>query len=121
MGDSDADALRAIGIDLDAVRRSAEKAFGPGALGRIPERAGRLGRRRSGRHIPFDRAAKKSLELALREAIALGHSYISAEHLLLGLMRDEKAESMQVLRRLGVKEDFAALRARIKAEVDEAA
>jgi ATP-dependent Clp protease ATP-binding subunit ClpC len=36
----------------------------------------------------MSRAAKKVLELALREAIALRHDYIGTEHLLLGLVRE---------------------------------
>jgi ATP-dependent Clp protease ATP-binding subunit ClpC len=37
--------------------------------------------------IPFTARAKKVLELALREALSLGHDYIGTEHLLLGLLR----------------------------------
>ena len=78
----DAAALAALGIDLDEVRRRAEEAFGPGALDRAPGRRAR----RWGTHIPFTKDAKKALELALREAIALKHDYIGTEHLLLGLL-----------------------------------
>ena len=39
------------------------------------------------REIPFTSHAKRVLELALREAQALGHNYIATEHILLGLMR----------------------------------
>src|ERR1700744_5424047 len=35
--------------------------------------------------IPFTPRAKKVLELALREALSLGHNYIGTEHILLGL------------------------------------
>src|SRR5215217_6775682 len=34
---------------------------------------------------PFHRDAKKAMELALHEALPLGHNYIASEHLLLGL------------------------------------
>jgi ATP-dependent Clp protease ATP-binding subunit ClpC len=37
--------------------------------------------------IPFTPSAKKTLELGLREALALGHDYIGTEHLLLALAR----------------------------------
>jgi ATP-dependent Clp protease ATP-binding subunit ClpC len=37
--------------------------------------------------IPFTPDAKKALELALREALSLGHNYIGTEHVLLGLVR----------------------------------
>ena len=89
--EEDADALRSVGIDLDAVRRSVEEAFGPGALDR-----GTSGGRKRG-HIPFTRGAKKALELALREALQLGHNYIGTEHLLLGLVRDERCSAARLL------------------------
>src|SRR5919205_2866218 len=44
--------------------------------------------------IPFTPRAKKVLELALREALSLGHNYIGTEHILLGLER-----VMQILSR----------------------
>jgi len=78
----DATALAALGIDLDEVRRRVEEAFGPGALDRAASR-----RPRWGAHVPFTKDARKALELALREAIALGHNYIGTEHILLGLLR----------------------------------
>ena len=40
-------------------------------------------------HIPFTPRAKKVLELALREALSLGHNYIGTEHILLGLLRED--------------------------------
>jgi ATP-dependent Clp protease ATP-binding subunit ClpA len=43
-------------------------------------------------HVPFSRAGKKALELALREGLQLGHNYIAPEHLLLGLIRGESMD-----------------------------
>ena len=63
----DAEALATLGIDLDEVRRQVEDAFGPGALERTRAASGRGAP--FGGHIPFERAAKKALELALREAL----------------------------------------------------
>jgi ATP-dependent Clp protease ATP-binding subunit ClpA len=101
-GTPDADALAALGIDLDEVRRRVEEAFGPGALDRV--RGPRS--RRWGAHIPFARGSKKVLELALREAVALGHNYIGTEHMLLGLLRsDGVAQDVLVAR--GVRLDAA--------------
>lgn len=37
--------------------------------------------------IPFTADSKKCLELALREALSLGHNYIGTEHILLGIVR----------------------------------
>lgn len=38
--------------------------------------------------VPFTATAKRDLELALREALSLGHNYIGTEHILLGVVRD---------------------------------
>jgi ATP-dependent Clp protease ATP-binding subunit ClpA len=110
-GAADAEALGAIGIDLDEVRRRLEASFGPGALRWRP---GRRGRRRGplpGGHIPFSPRAKKVLELSLREALALKHKYIGTEHILLGLVREGEGLAMLVLTRLGAGPD--AIRARV--------
>jgi hypothetical protein len=82
-GAEDAAALRAIGIDVEEVRRRVEEAFGPGALDRRPRRRSwkrtrcdqELGHIHASEpaHIPFTPRAKKVLELSLREARALGH------------------------------------------------
>jgi len=47
--------------------------------------------------IPFTPRAKKVLELALREAQALGHHYIGTEHLLLGLVRENEGVAARIL------------------------
>lgn len=79
----DAEALACLGIDLDAVRRATEVMFGPGAL----DRRGSCRRWPRAGHIPFAPDAKKSLELALREAARLEHREISPGHVLLGILR----------------------------------
>jgi ATP-dependent Clp protease ATP-binding subunit ClpA len=81
----DAEALAAIGIDLDEIKRRIEDSFGPGALERVPLTPrgplNWIGR------VPLNDQAKLSLALSLREARALHHNYIGTEHLLLGLLR----------------------------------
>jgi ATP-dependent Clp protease ATP-binding subunit ClpC len=47
--------------------------------------------------IPFTPRAKKVLELALREALSLGHNYIGTEHLLLGLVRENEGVAARIL------------------------
>jgi len=47
--------------------------------------------------IPFTPRAKKVLELALREALSLGHNYIGTEHILLGLARENEGVAARVL------------------------
>jgi ATP-dependent Clp protease ATP-binding subunit ClpA len=51
--------------------------------------------------IPFTPRAKKVLELALREALSLGHNYIGTEHILLGLGREDDGVAVRILRDFG--------------------
>ena len=99
---ADADALRAIGIDVESVRARVEESFGPGAL----ERA-RFGCRRGASrwHIPFSPRSKKVLELSLREAIRLRHNCIGTEHVLLGLLREGEGLAARILVDAGVRAD----------------
>ncbi|GAA3106183.1 Clp protease N-terminal domain-containing protein [Streptosporangium carneum] len=111
----DAEALESIGIDLSAIREKVEAAFGPGSLDRAPTttRRGRL----SGRHIPFSPRAKKTLELALREAIALRQKAIHDGHLLLGILRDGGGLASRVIADAGI--DPATLRREIVGELGQ--
>src|SRR5213592_1942825 len=45
--------------------------------------------------LPYTSRAKKVLELAMSEARELNHSYVGTEHLLLGLLREEKGIAAQ--------------------------
>ncbi|WP_337063289.1 Clp protease N-terminal domain-containing protein [Kineococcus sp. G2] len=113
--EEDADALRSLGIDLDAVRSRVEETFGPGAL----ERAGRrrrgwLRRRLPGGgplsgHVPFTRPAKKALEESLKAALGLKHNHIGTEHLLLGLLRAD-GRAARALTATGVPLDAGSAR-----------
>src|SRR5206468_9438983 len=55
--------------------------------------------------IPFTPRAKMVLELALREALSLGHNYIGTEHLLLGIAREDNGVASQILRDAGSDAD----------------
>jgi len=92
LGSTDADALAAIGVDLDAIRAATDEAFGEGALDWAMVRSGRVVGR-----MPFTPRAKKVLELSLREAISLGHGYIGTEHQLLGLIREGRGVAAKIL------------------------
>ena len=83
-----AKALTSLGISLEAVRAQVEEIIGRGTT--TPTG-----------HIPFTPRAKKVLELSLREALQMNHSYIGTEHLLLGLIREGEGVAAQVLIRLG--------------------
>ena len=56
----------------------------------------------AGPDLPYTPRAKKVLELAMTEARELNHSYVGTEHLLLGLLREEKGIAAQVLTDAGV-------------------
>jgi ATP-dependent Clp protease ATP-binding subunit ClpC len=47
--------------------------------------------------IPFTPRGKRTLELALREAVSLGHDYIGTEHILLGLVREKEGLAARIL------------------------
>ena len=83
-----AKALEELGISLDAVREQVQDIIGQG-------------QQQPTGHIPFTPRAKKVLELSLREALQLGHSYIGTEHILLGLIREGEGVAAQVLVKLG--------------------
>jgi ATP-dependent Clp protease ATP-binding subunit ClpC len=83
-----AKALESVGISLDAVRQQVEEIIGQGQQAPLG-------------HIPFTPRAKKVLELADREARALGHAYVGTEHILLGLIREGDGVAAQVLVNLG--------------------
>ena len=90
-----AKALEGMGISLEQVRDQVTEIIGQGQ--QAP----------SG-HIPFTPRAKKVLELSLREALQLGHTYIGTEHILLGLIREGEGVAAQVLVKLGA--DLARVR-----------
>lgn len=135
--DDDTEALKAVGIDLDEVRRKAEEAFGEGALdaplsmlddgGSGGDEAGRRRRwfrrprqaERGAGHLPFTARAKKALELSLREAIALKDREIGAEHILLGVLRCDDRVTATLFQRLGVQPK--AVREQVLADLRRAA
>ena len=71
-----AKALEALRIDLLDARLKVEETIGP--AGTAPTGS-----------PPFTPRSKKVLELALREALQLGHNYIGTEHLLLGILNSD--------------------------------
>ncbi|MGO8940884.1 MAG: Clp protease N-terminal domain-containing protein [Mycobacterium sp.] len=112
----DGEALRAIGIDLAAVRDSVARTFGPDAFDNALSQSGRRRRRRG--HIPFTRPAKKTLEYAVREALVHKDNEIGCEHLLLGILRSGDKEALGLI----TEHIYTAqLRAAILALLDKAA
>lgn len=81
--------LNALGMDADAVRERVRSQF-PGAESPT-----------SGQ-IPYTPHAKRTLELAAREALSLGHDQVGTEHVLLGLVREEDGLAGTILSDAGV-------------------
>jgi ATP-dependent Clp protease ATP-binding subunit ClpA len=109
-------ALETIGIDLDEVRRSVERTFGPGALERTRAARHRARRgRRQRSHVPFTPRAKKVLELSLRVALNMRHRDIRSEHLLLGMIMETHSTGARLLERAGV--DLGVARRRVIEEI----
>jgi ATP-dependent Clp protease ATP-binding subunit ClpA len=112
--EEDAAALKAIGIDLDAVRKAVESTFGEGAL-RLPRetapaKRGLFARISSagGGYLPFTRRNKKVLGLSLREALRLNQKFIAPEHIMLGMIREGQGLGVLILTEKGV--DLGRLR-----------
>lgn len=97
----DAEALAGLGIDLEEIRRRVEETFGPAAL-EGTRAAGRRARRRAWGHLRFTAEAKKTLELALREAVRSGVGFIGTEHLLLAFLHPKTGSAGEFLRARGL-------------------
>jgi ATP-dependent Clp protease ATP-binding subunit ClpA len=133
LGESDAEALGTLGIDLDEVRRRVEASFGPGALDdpwlsvsarrqqprRRGWRRGRFGQLDRAGQLPFMPRAKRALERARGEALALGAEHIGVEHLLLGLLDPKGNTAVELLRYLDT--DPEVIRAGVLANLGKAA
>ena len=88
-----AQALERLGVAYDAVVKGIRE------VASIDESADVSG------HLSFTPRVKRVLENSLREAMQMGQSYISTEHLLLGIVRENEGTALDVLSRLGVKGD----------------
>lgn len=93
--DADSEALRDLGIDVEAVVRQVESTHGENALrgsGETSESSGRgrlfglFGGEKNRGHIPFTTEAKRVLTRTLHEAVQLGDRHIDGEHMLLSLV-----------------------------------
>ena len=78
--------LQAMNVDLEEVQQRIEEQVKKGKAAQA-----------TGPDLPYTSRAKKVLELAMAEARDLSHSYVGTEHLLLGLLREEKGIAAQVL------------------------
>ena len=79
-----AQVLTTLDVNLDEVRMQVAQIVG-------------MGDEVAAGQIPFTPRAKKVLELALREALSLGHNYIGTEHILLGLIKENEGVAARIL------------------------
>jgi ATP-dependent Clp protease ATP-binding subunit ClpC len=84
--------LTNLNVDLEEIQQKIEETV---KRGKAPAAAGPP-------DLPYTSRAKKVLELAMSEARELNHSYVGTEHLLLGLLREEKGIAAQVLTDAGI-------------------
>jgi ATP-dependent Clp protease ATP-binding subunit ClpC len=83
--------LTNLSVDLEEIQQKIEETVKKGKAGAV-----------TGPDLPYTSRAKKVLELAMAEARELNHSYVGTEHLLLGLLREEKGIAAQVLTDAGI-------------------
>ena len=83
--------LENLGIERELAAERIRSSIKPGRPSQI-----------TGPDLPYTSRAKKVLELAMSEARDLQHTYVGTEHLLLGLLREEKGIAAQVLNSFGV-------------------
>jgi len=83
--------LQSLNADLDEIQQRIEEQVKKGKAAQA-----------TGPDLPYTSRAKKVLELAMAEARELDHSYVGTEHLLLGLLREEKGIAATVLTDLGI-------------------
>ena len=84
--------LESLAINLECVRERVVRIVG-------------FGEESTEGQIPFTPRAKKVLELALREALSLGHNYIGTEHILLGLVSENEGVAARILIDLDADEE----------------
>src|ERR1700730_6350237 len=88
--------LQNLSVDLDEIQQKIEETVKKGKAAAA-----------TGPDLPYTSRAKKVLELAMGVARDLSHGYVGTEHLLLGLLREEKGIAAQVLTDAGVNLDAA--------------
>jgi ATP-dependent Clp protease ATP-binding subunit ClpC len=88
--------LQSLTVDLEEIQQKIEDTVKKGKA-----------QQGTGPDLPYTSRAKKVLELAMSEARELNHSYVGTEHLLLGLLREEKGIAAQVLTDANVNLDAA--------------
>jgi len=81
--------LRDLGVEQRRVQEMIERLTGAGKTSSLTK-------------LDLAPGTRRVLELAVDEARRMGHHYISTEHLLLGLVRQNEGVAMDVLKKLGI-------------------
>jgi len=89
------DVLRKWQTDGASLRAEVEKMVGPGH------------NRKSARDLPYTPRSQKALSLAAQQAKDFGHSFITPEHIFLGLLLEQEGLASLVLRKLGINAEQA--------------
>lgn len=82
--------LRNLNVDLDKIREETARVVQKGKVTQPRD------------DLPFTSRAKKVLELSMIEARDLHHNHVGTEHVMLGLIREEKGIAAQILHQAGV-------------------
>ncbi|HEY3007099.1 MAG TPA: Clp protease N-terminal domain-containing protein [Micromonosporaceae bacterium] len=85
-------AIEAQGVALAAARKAVIAVLGQPATA-VPD------------HIPYSPEAKKVRELAVREALRLGHAQVGTDDILLAVLRDRRGAGARALTALGIRRD----------------
>ena len=88
--------LQNLSVELDEIRQKIEEMVKRGKAAQT-----------RGADLPYTSRAKKVLELSMSEARELNHSFVGTEHVLLGLLREEKGIAALVLNHAGVNLEAA--------------
>jgi ATP-dependent Clp protease ATP-binding subunit ClpA len=105
--------LTSMEVDLGAIRQAlADHGVSPAAT-EPPGQPEEPGETHENVTLRFSGPAANALELAVTEAIGLGHNYVGCEHLLLGLASESEGVAGPLLRELGA--DYRPIRRAVSA------
>ncbi|MCX7756915.1 MAG: ATP-dependent Clp protease ATP-binding subunit [candidate division WOR-3 bacterium] len=83
--------LNELGVNLDDLQRTIENALEYGTKTLILN------------EIPLNEEARAAINWAIEEARRMNHTYIGTEHILLGILKEEKSLGAQILQSLGLE------------------
>jgi ATP-dependent Clp protease ATP-binding subunit ClpC len=111
--------LEGVGVTYDKVSGPVSNIQNPEAVAVVPHDETEEQREAREAKTPFTGRCRKVLELALREALSLGHNYIGTEHILLGLLRENEGVAVCILRDIVDRGRYANAEEQIRNRVIE--